>query len=454
MPSKKYSILLNKFIPGGSHTYSRGADQFSENAPEILLKGNGQFVYDIAKKKYLDYGMGLRSVAIGYNEKKINKSAIKQIENGINLTRPSVIELKAAQEFVRHFDSVEMVKFTKNGSTAVTAAVKLARGYTKKNLVARCYDHPFFSYDDWFIGSTAIKLGIPKVIQKLTLTFKYNDIQSLKDLVRKYKNDLSCVVLEPSTINCPYIDKKETHCCGQRICSRDFKKNNFLIDVQNVCKENNIVFILDEMITGFRWNLYGAQKMYNLNPDISTFGKAMANGFPLAAVAGKSKIMELGGISKKNQERLFLLSTTHGAEMASLGAFVATLDFYKKNNVIQSIWNYGYNLKNIFNSLSEEFGLTEFLRMEGISCSPYYICLDENKNSSNEFKTLLMQEMVKHNILWPSFISICYRHNNSNLRFTKKALLKAFRVYQLALRNGVKKYLKGNAIKPVFRKYN
>ena len=266
---------------------------------------------------------------------------------------------------------------------------------------------------------------------------------------------MSCVVLEPSNASCPYIKSlSDEKCCGKRICSRNFKKTNFLLEVQNLCKENKIIFILDEMITGFRWNLLGAQKMYNLNPDISTFGKAMANGFPLAAVSGKAKILELGGITKLKEERLFLLSTTHGAEMASLGAFVENLNFYKKNNVIKKIWNYGFELKNIFNSLAKEFNLESFLKMEGISCSPYYICLDKNKVPSNEFKTLLMQEMIKKKILWPSFISICYHHSNLNLEQTKHALKSAFKIYKIALKKGVKKYLVGPSIKPVFRKYN
>ena len=180
LKKKKITEKLNKLIPGGAHTYSRGSDQFSFNAPEILKRGNGAYVYDEKNKKYLDYGMGLRSVTVGYANKRIIKGAVNQIIKGNNLTLPSEIELDAASMLVKHFKSVEMVKFTKNGSTAVTAAVKIARGYTNKKIVLRCSDQPFFSYDDWFIGSTNIKRGVPNEISKLTSQFKYNDIDDLK----------------------------------------------------------------------------------------------------------------------------------------------------------------------------------------------------------------------------------------------------------------------------------
>ena len=449
----KYTKLLQKYIPGGAHTYSRGSDQFSKNAPEIFLKGKGAYLYDLNKQKFLDYGMGLRSVSIGYSEERINKAAIKQINNGMNLTRPSLIELKAAKKFVETIKSADMVKFTKNGSTAVTAAVKLSRAFTGKNIILRCADHPFFSYDDWFIGSTQMKRGIPNEIIKLTKIFKYNDINSLKKIVKKYRNNIAAVVLEPSNKICP-SQKNESTCCGKRKCNRNFKKNNFLKDVEIICKENNIVFILDEMITGFRWSYYGAQKMYDVNPDLSTFGKAMSNGFPLAAVCGKEKIMELGSINKIEKERVFLLSTTFGAEMGSLGAFVETLNYIKNKNVIENNWSYGFYLKKIFNEISSSEGINEYLFAGGISCSPYYECLDKNKRNSLPLRTLLMQEMVKRKILFPSFLSISYRHSKLEYKKTVSALKKSIYTYKKALTRGVDKYLVGNAIKPVFRKLN
>ena len=327
----KITNRLLKVIPGGSHTYSRGADTFPSNAPSILERGKGVYIFDNKGKKYLDYGMGCRSVNIGYAENSINNAAIDAIKKGNNLTRPSNIELKAAELFVSLIDNADMVKFTKNGSTAVTAAVKLARAYTGKKIALRCAEQPFFSFDDWFIGSTKVPRGIPDETIKLTKQFHYNDIESLKKQILKYKNKIACVVLEPSSTECPKINKKDNSCCHKAVCDRHFKKeDHFLKQVEKICKENKIVFVLDEMITGFRWDIKGAQNFYGVKPDLSTFGKAMANGFSVSGICGKKKIMELGSITNMNQERVFLLSTTHGAEMNGLAAFIETVKFLKK----------------------------------------------------------------------------------------------------------------------------
>ena len=291
MKFNKLTKRLLKVIPGGSHTYSRGADTFPSNAPAILDRGKGAYIYDQKNNKYLDYGMGLRSVNIGYSETEINHAAISAINKGNNLTRPSLIELRAAELFTSLIKQADMVKFTKNGSTAVTAAVKLARAYTKKKIVLRCAQQPFFSFDDWFIGNTNVPRGVTEETRKLTKKFNYNDIKSLEKQIKKYKNKIACVVLEPSSTECPKIKKDDKSCCNLAKCNRDYKnRDHFLKQVEKICKKNKIVFILDEMITGFRWDLKGAQNFYGVNPDLSTFGKAMANGFSVSAICGKKKL--------------------------------------------------------------------------------------------------------------------------------------------------------------------
>ena len=205
-----YQERLLKVIPGGAHTYSRGFDQYPENAPQILTRGKGAYIFDPEGNRYLDYGMALRAVNLGYAEDEIDAAAIEQIKKGNNLTRPSMIELEAAELLVSLIDSVDMVKFTKNGSTSVSAAVKLARAFTGRDLVARCAEQPFFSYDDWFIGSTPITRGIPQDTIEKTKTFRYNDIASLEALVDQYPNQFSCVVLEPAATEDPkdgYLQK-------------------------------------------------------------------------------------------------------------------------------------------------------------------------------------------------------------------------------------------------------
>jgi len=428
-----YQDRLLKVIPAGAHTYSRGFDQFPFNAPQILKRGKGAYVYDDKDNKYLDYGMALRAVNLGYANKQINKAAIKQINYGNNLTRASMIELEAAELLIDMIPHIDMVKFTKNGSTATTAAIKLSRAYTSREIVVRCAEHPFFSYDDWFIGSTAIKKGIPKSEIKNTKLFHYNDIKSLEKLFKKYPNKIACIIMEASTSEHPQDD--------------------FLQKVQKLCKKNGAVFILDEMITGFRWSLGGASEYYDIKPDLVTYGKAMANGFSVAAVAGKKEIMSLGSIEEEGSERLFLLSTTHGAEMNGLGAFVESMKFLKKHNVVDHLWEYGAKLIDMMNSLAKEFGIEKNFVAGGVECSPYYLTFDNDGNNSLALRTLFAQEMIKNGVMIP-WIALSYAHGDKELAKTKKALRKAFKVYKKALKNGVESYLVGEPIKPVFRKYN
>lgn len=428
-----YQDRLLKVIPGGSHTYSRGYDQYPLNAPQILKRGQGAYVYDENENEFLDYGMALRAVNLGYANEYVNQAAYKQIEYGNNLTKPSIIELEAAELLVDLIDSVDMVKFTKNGSTATTAAVKLSRAFTGRTLIARCIEQPFLSYDDWFIGSTAITNGILQNDIENTKIFNYNNIESLELLFNKYPDKIACVILEPATTEHP--------------------KSNFLEKVQDLCKKNNTVFILDEMITGFRWHIKGAQHYYNIKPDLCTFGKAMANGFSVAAIAGKREIMELGSIEFEGRERLFLLSTTHGAEMSGLGAFVETIKFMKENKVIEHNWEYGKNLINLMNKMAIDYGIEKYFVAGGIECSPYYLTFDKNGNNSLGLRTLFVQEMIKNGVLIP-WIALSYSHQEKELEITKNALEKTFEVYKKAVELGYEKYLKGDVIKPVFRKFN
>lgn len=428
-----YQNRLLKVIPGGAHTYSRGFDQYPINAPQILKKGKGAYIYDENENEFLDYGMALRAVNLGYANKAVNEAAIKQIEYGNNLTKPSLIELEAAELLVDMIDSVDMVKFTKNGSTATTAAVKLSRAYTGRTLIARCAEQPFFSYDDWFIGSTALTKGIPQKDIESTKMFNYNNIESLEKLFAEFPNEIACVMLEPS--------------------ANEHPKDNFLHKVKELCHKNGAVFVLDEMITGFRWHLKGAQHYYDIKSDLCTFGKAMANGFSVAAVAGKREIMQLGSIEFIGQERLFLLSTTHGAEMSGLGAFVETMKFMKEHNVVEHIWNYGKKLIDMMNELALEYKIEKNFIAGGIECSPYYLTFDKNGQNSLGLRTLFSQEMIKNKVLIP-WIALSYSHGEKELDITRKALENTFKVYKKAVEEGYDKYLVGDAIKPVFRKFN
>ena len=450
-----FSKRLHHVIPGGAHTYSRGDDQYPSNAPQILERGEGSYSFDPSGNRYLDYGMALRAVNIGYAEPVINAAAWVEIEKGNNLTRASTVELRAAELLVSLIDSVDMVKFTKNGSTATSAAVKLSRAYTGRKLVARCAQQPFFSYDDWFIGSTVMSRGVPEETISMTKLFNYNDIESLRRIIEEFPDQIACVMLEPAAMECPAIGKDISGCCGRATCTRAFStpQENFLKQVQELCNKNGIVFILDEMITGFRWHLKGAQHVYGVNPDLTTFGKAMANGFSVGAVCGKREIMKLGSIDTPGAERLFLLSTTHGAEMSSLGAFIRTMQFLQEEPVIKHLWSYGEKLCDLMRSIAKKHGLEKQFVVSGPAVNPYYLTLDSSGKVSFELRTLFLQEMVKKNVLMAA-LTFCYRHDKKQLSETEEALEHTFTVMRKALDDGVDKYVKGAIVKPVFRKYN
>lgn len=428
-----YSNKLHDLIPGGAHTYSRGDDQFPSNAPSILARGEGAYVYDPNGKKYLDYGMGLRSVNIGYGNKEIADACYQEIMKGNNLTRASITELRAAELITNLIPAVEMVKFAKHGSTVTTAAVKLARAYTEKKYIAIPAEQPFFSFDDWFIGSTVMDRGIPEEGGKYTLRFNYNNITSLKELFDKHPGEIAAVMLEATTTVEP--------------------QNDFLHQVKFLCRQNGAVFIIDEMITGFRWDLRGAQTYFDIEPDLCTFGKAMANGFAVAALGGKREIMKIGGILEEGAERLFLTSTTHGAEMSALGAFIKTVEILQRDNVVNHFWQFGEQLKTGMNNIAKDLGLEHNFMIEGYACSPNYVVKDNNGNVSLPLRTLYAQEMVSNGVLMP-YLALSYAHQQEELELTLNAVKNSLQVVKKAVDGDINEYLKSKVIKPVFRKYN
>jgi glutamate-1-semialdehyde 2,1-aminomutase len=447
-----YSERLHHVIPGGAHTYSRGDDQYPSNAPQILEKGKGAYVWDADGKKFLDYGMGLRSVTVGYDYDEISDGAIAAIHRGVNLTRATTLELEAAELMVSLFPWAQMVKFGKSGSVVTTAAVKLSRAYTGKKHVAICAEHPFFTYDDWFIGTTPMDKGIPSENKTFSHRFHYNDIASLEKIFIEQKDQVACVIMEPASFIGPCPDTKNL--LDKPDCSKHAdKSNHFLHQVKALCKKHGAVFILDEMITGFRFDLHGAMKTFDVEPDLATFGKGMANGFPLSALVGKREIMNLGGILEEGAERVFLISTTHGGEMSSLGAFMKTIQVYRKQHVTDHIWAYGKKLVNGMNELARKHGIQDYFEVGGYACSPMHFTRNKNKEASLEFRTLFAQEMIKHGILIP-WISLSYMHSDNELSMTLEATDKTLGVYKKALEGNISDYLAGKAIKPVFRKYN
>jgi glutamate-1-semialdehyde 2,1-aminomutase len=449
-----YSERLNNVIPGGAHTYSRGDDQFPSNGPQILERGEGAYVWDPDGRKFLDYGMALRAVTLGYSHPSVNQAAIREIALGNNLTRASVTELKAAELLAELIPSVEMVKFGKNGSNATTAAVKIARAYTGRRYVCIPKQHPFFSFDDWFIGTTALTRGIPEGAANSTLVFEYGDIGSLERLFSQHPDQIAAVMLEPATVLTPCSKTCQETLTHEPPCAKcPSRTGNFLHQVQELCRRNGSLFILDEMITGFRWHLQGAQTYFGVTPDLTTFGKGMANGFSVAAVGGRRDVMEVGNIKATGMERTFLLSTTHGGEMSGLGAFIETVNVYRQEDVCRHLWRYGQQLRDGLLAAAVRNGVRDYFKLDGPAISMNYVTRDAAGDISAAFRTLFSQEMIRHGVLIP-WIAVSLAHGAAELEITLAAADKALAVYSKALTDGIDKYLQGPEVKPVFRKYN
>jgi glutamate-1-semialdehyde 2,1-aminomutase len=423
----------HRLIPGGSHTYAKGDDQYPVLAPGFIERGSGCHVWDVDGNKYVEYGMGNRAVGLGHAYPPVLRAVEKTLQDGCNFTRPARIEVECAETFLEMIPGAEMVKFCKDGSDATSGAVRLARAYTGRDLIACCADHPFFSTDDWFIGTTAMNSGIPETTRRLTVTFRYNDIASVHELFARHPGRIAALILEPARADEP--------------------KDGFLHEVQRLCHENGALFILDEMITGFRWHAGGAQKLYGIVPDLSTFGKALANGFSVSALAGKREYMRLGGLEHTDRPRVFLLSTTHGAETHSLAAAIATMRTYQTEPVIEHLYEQGTKLRQGIEEAALRQGVRDHFKVVGRASCLAYATLDQRGQPSQAFRTLFLQETVRRGVLMPSLV-VSYTHDSAAVAQTLEAVDEALAVYARALENGVERFLVGRPSQLVYRRFN
>ncbi len=436
-PQFRNSQLLaskaHALIPGGCHTYAKGDDQYPVLAPGFIQRGSGSHVFDVDGHEYIEYGMGNRAVGLGHAYPPVVRAVRDALQDGCNFTRPSAIEVECAECFLELIDSADMVKFCKDGSDATSGAVRLARAYTGRDMVACCADHPFFSTDDWFIGTTKMNAGIPASVSALTATFRYNDIASVQALFDDYPGRIAAIILEPAKADEP--------------------QDNFLREARRIAHENGALFILDEMITGFRWHLRGAQKLYDVEPDLSCFGKALGNGFAISALAGKAEYMQLGGLTQTDHPRVFLLSTTHGAETHAMAAAIATMTIYRDEPVIERLYEQGSKLAEGVNAAIAAHGLQNHVRLFGRPCCLAYGTLDEEGQPSQAFRTLFLQETIRRGVLMPSLV-VSYTHSDTDIARTVDAIDGALGIYVRALNDGVGSYLTGRPSQVVYRRFN
>jgi glutamate-1-semialdehyde 2,1-aminomutase len=431
--SRQWQERAHALVPGGCHTYAKGDDQYPVLAPGFIARGKGCRVWDVDGNEYIEYGMGNRAVGLGHAHPAVVEAAMQALAVGCNFTRPTPYEVECAERLLALVPGAEMAKFCKDGSDATSGAVRLARAYTGRDMIAVCADHPFFSVDDWFIGTTAMNAGIPQSVRELTTSFRYNDIASAKAMFERHPGRIAACILEAARIEEP--------------------RDGFLHELQRLCHAHGALLILDEMITGFRWDKGGAQTLYGIVPDLSCWGKALANGFSVSALTGKREVMRLGGLDHHDKPRVFLLSTTHGGETHGLAAAIATMRVYDSEPVIEHLYAMGTRLKAGAERIITRRGLSDYVKIVGRPCCLLYATLDRDLRPSQAFRSLLLQETIRRGVLMPSLV-VSYSHSEADIDETIGALDEALEIYARALEDGVERYLVGRPSEPVYRHFN
>ncbi len=416
--STKHFKSAIKLIPLASQTFSKSHKLFDKNFfPMFAKKGNKQFIEDLDGNKYIDLINGLGSVSLGYSLKSFNKKIVESLQKGITFSLAHKIEHSVSKELTKIIPCAEMVRFGKNGTDANSAAIRLARFYTKRDHIAVCGYH---GWQDWYITSTNMSGGIPRETNKYTHVLKFNDIKSIKKVFKKYK--LAAVMLEPLAAFKP--EKK------------------FLHELKKYCRKYKTLLIFDEVCTGFRISLGGAQKIYKIKPNLATFGKAMGNGFPISALVGEKKIM-------KNFDKVFY-SGTFGGETLSLEACKETISHLKKNKSIEKNIKKGNFLIRNFNNLSKKYNLIDKIFLNGHPAWPFLIIKHSSVKTQQEIKTFFMQEYALNRILFFGSYNINASHNFNDLKkiisVSKKILIK------LSLNNfNIKKFLIAKPTQPILK---
>lgn len=413
-----YERAIN-LIPSVTQTLAKGPGQWVKGiAPKYLVKGKGSHVWDVDGNEFIDYMMGVGPLSLGYSYPSVDEAIKKQLEDGITFSMMHPLEVEVAEMIHQIIPNADMVRYSKTGADVTSAAVRLARAYTGKNKILCCGYH---GWHDWYIAVTARNNGIPEAVQAISFTFNYNDIDSVKNSI---DDDVAAIILEPVVFAEP--------------------KDNFLHKVADLCKEKNIILIFDEMWTGFRMALGGAQEYFGIVPDLATYSKAIANGMPISVLTGKKEIMQLA------DEDIFFY-TTFGGEALSLAATKATIQELKEKDVPKFLVQQGKKLKDGYNEIAKK------LKIESTKAIGYYwrsmATFDEKFGDPLIQKSIMQQEMIKRGVLWQGFFNMSFSHSDEDVNYTLQALEESLFVLKNAIeKNNLKETLKGEPVVPVFRK--
>lgn len=407
-------------IPLGSQTFSKSRTQYPVGiSPLYIERAKGSMVWDVDGNKYVDLVSSLASVTLGYSDSQISKAVAAQLKRGVIYSLPGRLEAEVAEMICGLVPCAEMVRFGKNGSDATAAAVRLARAYTGKSKVLVCGYH---GWQDWYIGSTSRNKGVPAEVSALTLSFAYNDIEVLKRLVSA--GEVACIVMEPMNI--------------------EFPKPGYLQEIREIASDNGVILIFDETITGFRFCAGGAQELFGVIPDLATFGKGIANGFPLSAVVGKREIM-------MEMENIFF-SGTFGGELLSLAAAKAVLKLHQENLVAPELARIGSELNESLLRLVREYSLEDYLSTSGHDSWKFLNWSAPDQALIPKLKTLFLQEMFKNGVIVLSTHNVNLAMKEKQLKLISQAQRKALEVISIAINESrVEELLECTPLEPLFK---
>ncbi|MGA9408561.1 MAG: aminotransferase class III-fold pyridoxal phosphate-dependent enzyme [Bacteroidota bacterium] len=406
-------------IPAVTQTLAKGPGQYVKGvAPKYLKRGKGAHVWDVDGNEYIDYTMGVGPLSLGYCYDAVDAAITRQLEDGITFSLMHPLEVEVAELIREVIPSAESVRFSKTGCDVTTAAVRLARAFTGRDKVLCCGYH---GWHDWYIAVTDRNKGIPQVSRDLTYTFNYNDIQSIVDSI---DGETACVILEPVVFEAP--------------------KENFLHRLKEICQRNGALLIFDEMWTGFRLALGGAQEYFGVKADLACFSKAVANGMPISILAGRHDVMQL-------LEKDVFFFTTFGGEAISLAAAKATIEELRDKKVPEYLERIGNRIKDEYNSIASKLGM-KYTNCSGFGCRTI-VTFDASAGSPLEIKSLVQQELIKRGILWGGFHTMCYSHSDDDIDYTISAYRRILPMVKEAVAgNTVRQQLHGEPVEPVFRK--
>lgn len=420
--SEKYLQRAQRTIPLGSQTFSKSRTQYPYGvSPYFLTRGNGAHVWDLDGNEYLDFVSSLASITLGYNDPDVNAAVREQLGDGVILSLPHPIETEVAELICDMVPCAEMVRFGKNGSDATSGAIRIARAFTGRDHVAVCGYH---GWQDWYIGTTARNRGVPQATRDLSHAFQYNDIASLEAIFADRPGAIAAVILEPMNVEWP--------------------AEGFLEKVKELTARNGAVLVFDETITGFRYANGGAQEYFGVTPDLASFGKGLANGYPVSAIAGRRDIMML-------MEEVFF-SFTFGGEMLSLAAAKATLEKLQREPVVKRIRDLGDTIITRLDTLITEFQLGDLFGVKGHPSWSFLTIADARGVTAFEIKTLLMQEMHQHGLLSVGTHNVNYAHSDADI----ETLLSAYgeilpMIGEAATRGDLLQHLRCEPLVPLFK---